>query len=431
MKRYINLSENDNIEEVRKVQVDLAIKFREVCEKHDLKYYLMNDALLGAVISNDYRPWDDNLDFAMPREDYMKFLAIGKDVFVDKYCLQTPYNCTDMYFSGATKLRNSETTCISSIDIQSKSNQGIWIDIFPLDYLSDDRSRKKLQISKVSFYQLLLQAKTYPENGNIYEISDWKWSMYCWLASRLNRDFIIEKSKIWKTICKSSNTLVIFSNEGRKKLSSQYLYRYFSESIDITFHNEVFKAPRQYTEVLKSYFGENYLIPPPITQRFSSLYDYFVDTKKSYKEYADEILRDYPKIYSDAFTREKAEKKQIILYGSKRIIEKYIKNCEIQYLPAFAVTDDKKDLGYKFEYFDIEMLSSETILEIEPENREIVVCSSDYLTILKKLSDMNINKCYVYCKNLDLIRPTKSNFLLCLNGFPVVYKKDSDAVKYL
>ncbi len=428
MKRYTSLSNNDTLAEIWEILIDLAVQFRKVCDENNLRYFLIDDALLGAVAYNDFKPWDDNLDFVMPREDYDKFLEIGSKEFHGKYFLQTPYNSEDVYNSGASRLRNSETTCVSSIDIQSMANQGLWIDIIPLDYISDNTSIRDKQIKKVNFYQLLGHAKAYPRNGNIYGIDSWKWSVYCWFAYNLNSEFIHSKAKKWKVYSGKSTKVTEFVKEKRYSIPHTYEASWFEESIDISFHKEVFKAPKNYREVLSARFGKNYLIPPPMTQRQPSTFNYFIDTKKSYKEYAKKLLRDYPYIEIDMFTRRRAAEKQIVIYGSKRFIEKYLKNCESQYFPIFAVSDDKRDLGYKFDLYDISILPTETINEVDPEKREIVVCSSDYLGVLLKLKEMGINRCYVYCdKNADLIRPTNNKFLLCLDGYPVVYKKDGDA----
>lgn len=61
---------------LQKADVILISIFHEVCEKHGMKYWLDYGTLLGAVRHQGFIPWDDDLDVAMPREDYEKIGGI-------------------------------------------------------------------------------------------------------------------------------------------------------------------------------------------------------------------------------------------------------------------------------------------------------------------------------------------------------------------
>ena len=59
--------------------LELGVEFKRVCEENNLRYYLFYGTFLGAVRHKGFIPWDDDLDFAMPRPDYEKFLKIAKE----------------------------------------------------------------------------------------------------------------------------------------------------------------------------------------------------------------------------------------------------------------------------------------------------------------------------------------------------------------
>ena len=70
--------------ELRKYQLantELLRLFHEVCQKHQLTYWLDWGTLLGAIRHNGFIPWDDDLDVCMPRNDYNRAKSIIAEEF--------------------------------------------------------------------------------------------------------------------------------------------------------------------------------------------------------------------------------------------------------------------------------------------------------------------------------------------------------------
>ena len=80
------------IKRIWAVQLDLLNEFITICEKNGLQYFVWAGTLLGAVRHNGFIPWDDDLDVAMPRKDYDRFLEIAPQVIKEPYQLQTNRN---------------------------------------------------------------------------------------------------------------------------------------------------------------------------------------------------------------------------------------------------------------------------------------------------------------------------------------------------
>lgn len=57
--------------------------FAAICEKHKLRYYAAYGTALGAIRHKGFIPWDDDLDVAMPREDYNHFVKVVADELPD------------------------------------------------------------------------------------------------------------------------------------------------------------------------------------------------------------------------------------------------------------------------------------------------------------------------------------------------------------
>lgn len=126
------------------VELDLLNEFMNVCRKYNIEYHTIGGTLLGAARHKGFIPWDDDIDVQMFRKDYEKLLSVADKAFSHPYFLQTEYSDPG-YSKGFAKLRNSETSAIPINDVHCnlKYNQGIFIDIFPLDNIPDDLNERE------------------------------------------------------------------------------------------------------------------------------------------------------------------------------------------------------------------------------------------------------------------------------------------------
>ncbi|MCM1372251.1 MAG: LicD family protein [Bacteroides sp.] len=62
------------IKDLHALFLDMIKKFHSYCVENGLTYYMVGGTLLGAVRNHGFIPWDDDVDFAMPRPDYEKFI---------------------------------------------------------------------------------------------------------------------------------------------------------------------------------------------------------------------------------------------------------------------------------------------------------------------------------------------------------------------
>ena len=95
---------DEGLEKLHGVLVEILDFVYSVCEEHGLLCFLVYGTALGAYRHHGFIPWDDDMDVAMPREDYTKFLQIMKQEGHDKYEIQDEDN-EDFYFLSFAKVR--------------------------------------------------------------------------------------------------------------------------------------------------------------------------------------------------------------------------------------------------------------------------------------------------------------------------------------
>lgn len=114
------------------VELELLKAFVDICEKLELKYYLVCGTALGAVKYGGFIPWDDDVDVALPREEYRRFLQEAPALLPEHIFLQN-YRTDPAFPHVYTKLRHSGTTFIEEGTAHLPIHHGVYLDVFPLD----------------------------------------------------------------------------------------------------------------------------------------------------------------------------------------------------------------------------------------------------------------------------------------------------------
>ena len=125
-----------SLEEANKIVLDILIEFDQICKKNNLTYWLDAGTLLGAVRHKGFLPYDDDIDVTMPRDDYNKFIEIYQKKLSPHLFLQTKES-DPKYAQYYAKIRNTDTLYIEKSEKGKdiKYNQGICMDIFPINYI--------------------------------------------------------------------------------------------------------------------------------------------------------------------------------------------------------------------------------------------------------------------------------------------------------
>lgn len=145
-------------------QLEVLRTIMEICEKQNLTCYAFWGTLLGAVRHQGFIPWDDDIDIAMKREDYIKFLQAAGRELPEEYCVLNAYTETE-WPHFLTRVTNSHKIDTSRTRLNRFHGCPfvVGVDIFPLDYIPRDTDQAEQQKSLMGLIRDVLPLAEYLE----------------------------------------------------------------------------------------------------------------------------------------------------------------------------------------------------------------------------------------------------------------------------
>lgn len=129
----------EELREVQLIQLEMLEEVDRVCKKGNIHYNIIAGTLLGAVRHKGFIPWDDDADVALLRSEYEKFCKLCQtELDTERFYFQDCQN-TPGYRWGYGKLRRKNTLFLRENQEQMPYEQGIFIDIFPLDSVPNNK----------------------------------------------------------------------------------------------------------------------------------------------------------------------------------------------------------------------------------------------------------------------------------------------------
>jgi len=251
-----DLQDEYGILKLQNIILNIMKYIHDLCDKHQIQYYVIGGTALGAVRHGGFIPWDDDLDIAMTRDNYDKFIQVCQDELdPNEFYLQVGRKDWPLYFS---KLRLKGTLFDEEGvgDEIAEENRGIFIDIFPFDATSNNRIVRYWQY----FCSRLLVANAVGSRG--YKTNSLCKKMVILMTKPLNNK-LIRDFFYYQTIKYNSKKTKYFGDlfDCFRLRDASWPQEIWGTPTKVIFETLELYAPASILEYLKEYYGNYQELP--------------------------------------------------------------------------------------------------------------------------------------------------------------------------
>ncbi|MBR2189224.1 MAG: LicD family protein [Eubacterium sp.] len=248
------------LREFQIAELDILKRIDEICAKQNLRYWIMYGTLLGAIRHKGFIPWDDDIDVAMPRADYERFIQYVRENPEEMRPLEIEaYDKTVGYPFYIARLCNQNYLLTFE---ERAYTSGLFVDLYPFDGMGNAKQywhhkhpellkiRKHLTLSSWNslFYGRGIGHKigNFPNavysrlRGNVYFLKQ---------LDRIEQQFTWEESR-YVSVPAWDPDVWFFEKE------------WFDELIRVPFEDIEVNIPARYDEILKERYGDYMQLPP-------------------------------------------------------------------------------------------------------------------------------------------------------------------------
>lgn len=248
-----------DIKEVHTILLDIAKEFHNICARHNIPYYMLGGTMLGAVRHKGFIPWDDDMDFGIPRNYYKIFRKVCRTE-LSQYYKFIDYDNSDYAILGIGKIFDTRTELREKFSVDTDEKIGVYIDIFPLDITN---SRTNIFSFNKRMRCLFKLQKLLCVNINDRTFSMKTLSRLIKWILPINKDTIlkhIESSCLRRKLDNKDDMFFnIFGAWGMKELIPK---KYFGKPTLYQFEDIEFYGVEDYDQYLKCLYRDYMKLPP-------------------------------------------------------------------------------------------------------------------------------------------------------------------------
>ena len=250
------------IEELLKLQIEILSKIDFFCRSNEIPYTVFGGTAIGAIRHKGYIPWDDDIDIAMTRPNYERFIHSfnGKVENLKVFAPELDWN----YYAPYANVCDMRTILNEGANGHNGMELGVKVDVFPIDGVSSDID--EYHTEKELFAELW---------GKMY-VKRLKLSLMWKRNKKLALFYFIRK------ICLLKENYAFLQRQVRTLITnhpydeatfvdlrcypwpkdSRIMKEVFNEHEDVPFENIIVSIIKRYDEYLTRSYGDYMSFPP-------------------------------------------------------------------------------------------------------------------------------------------------------------------------
>lgn len=154
------MADKHKLSSLQEQELEILKEFQRICNANNLQYFVVAGTMLGAMRHHGFIPWDDDIDVAMPRRDYDKFLEIAPKMLASDYYLETPREREHVTIVSTITSKKGGFTLNNA---QKTLHTGAWIDIMMIDGVPDPGIKRMIHWYRYMALRALYQISHFDE----------------------------------------------------------------------------------------------------------------------------------------------------------------------------------------------------------------------------------------------------------------------------
>lgn len=249
----------EQLNKLHSVEVSILDEIVEICNSYHLRYCLFYGTLLGAIRHKGFIPWDDDIDIAMPREDYDKFCKIALSELPEPFYLHSS-ETDDYYWLPFVKVKKKNTIFEESSWNFHTTHNEIFVDVFPLDYSLTAKS----SALKIKFIKAIRRIISCKHNGE--KPSDVLTRiLYIFLQKDTVSDLVSLMNRVMTSGCRGRSNF--FIDAAASSVDKGFPVSWVCPAKQLVFEGRMYAAPCNADAILSQMYGPDYMELPPEEKR--------------------------------------------------------------------------------------------------------------------------------------------------------------------
>lgn len=273
------------IDEIKKLEVEILTEVATFCDQHNLRYYLCGGTLIGAVRHKGFIPWDDDIDVSMPRPDY--------DIFINSFHCEKEYiqvfSCQNKkdYWRTHCQVFDTRTVVVEDSYRQDiAKDNAVFIDLYPIEGMPSSPIKQKLYwagytvLHAVHYASILNNTKSHHfgeearfKNFIRTVIKSVLIGIFRWFDYRTVIRICEWYAKLY-SFEESEYVAIVAENGdfGIRGITPKAIYK---QALAVPFENAYFKIPGEYDYYLRKVYGDYMQLPPECDRIYKHSFDAF------------------------------------------------------------------------------------------------------------------------------------------------------------